>query len=92
MKKPIYSALLVALIAAPFIALGGFVQEVTPLDSATTPPARPAGTSGLRMMGEVQWMAGHVERADWLLPTPETPIHPSSAAPKNGSVAAVRSL
>ncbi|MHB8115544.1 MAG: hypothetical protein ACYDC7_04635 [Acidithiobacillus ferrivorans] len=81
MKKPIYSALLVALIAAPFIALGGFVQEVTPLDSTTAAPARPMVTSGQRAVGEAQLVMAHVEQANWLLLTPEASNHPSSSAP-----------
>ncbi|MBU2848289.1 hypothetical protein ACSDBR_08335 [Acidithiobacillus ferriphilus] len=81
MKKPIYSALLVALIAAPFIALGGFVREVTPLDSTTAAPARPVVTSGQRMVGEARLVVGHVEQAHWLLLTSEASIHPSSSAP-----------
>ncbi len=81
MKKPIYNALFTALIAAPFIALGGFVHEVTPLDPTTTTSARPVVSSGRRMVGEVQLVMGHVERADWLLLTPEESTHQSSVAP-----------
>lgn len=86
MKKPIYSVLLVALIAAPFIALGGFVQEVTPLGSTTAAPARPMVSSGQRVLGEAQLVMGHVEQANWLLLTPEESNHPSSSAPHHQAV------
>lgn len=82
MKKPIYNALFTALIAAPFIALGVFVHEITPLDPTTTISARPMVSNGLRMVGDAQMVMGHVERADWLLLTPEESAHQSSAAPQ----------
>ncbi|MCK9188518.1 hypothetical protein [Acidithiobacillus sp.] len=94
MKKPIYNALFTALIAAPFIALGGLVHEVAPLrPTTTTSVARPVVSSGLRMMGDAQMVMGHVEQADWLLLTPEEPAHQSSAAPhRQYASVTVRSL
>ncbi len=89
MKKPIYNALFTALIAAPFIALGGFVHEVTPLDPTTATSARPVMSSDLRMVGEARMVMGHVERANWLRLMPKESAHPSSSVASHPQYASV---
>ncbi|MFA5732303.1 MAG: hypothetical protein WCY91_09055 [Acidithiobacillus sp.] len=74
MKKPIYNALLTMLIAAPFVALGSFVNTVTPVASPTpTASAQPVLQSGLQAVSAAGQVMGHVEQAQWLKLTPASP-------------------
>ena len=74
MKKPIYNALLTMLIAAPFVALGSFVNTVTPVASSTpTASAQPVLQSGLQAVSAAGQVMGHVEQAQWLKLTPASP-------------------
>ena len=74
MKKPIYNTLLTMLIAAPFVALGSFVNTVTPVASSShTASAQPVLQSGLQAVSAARQAVGHVEHAEWLKLTPASP-------------------
>ena len=74
MKKPIYNTLLTMLIAAPFVALGSFVNTVTPVASPThSASAQPVLQSGLQAISAAGQVVGHVEQAQWLKLTPASP-------------------
>ncbi|MCL5052051.1 MAG: hypothetical protein M1346_02275 [Gammaproteobacteria bacterium] len=73
MKKPIYNTLLTMLIAAPFVALGSFVNTVTPVASPThTASAQPV-LHGLQAVNAAGQAVGQVEQAQWLKLTPASP-------------------
>lgn len=73
MRKPLYNMVFAVLIATPFLALGSFVNSVTPLH-ATVPNAsiHSAIPKDLKVVDTAHAAMGHLEQARWLQLTPLT--------------------